>query len=114
MTISVNQQIMDMLKNIELPVAFGAYTGTDKTYIVWNFADERGMFFADGVAQYDLVSIQVHLFAPKTVNHVTKKKEIKELLITNGWSHPIISTMYESESSYFHIVFSTEKEIENG
>lgn len=114
MTISVNKEIMDILKLTELPVAFGSYTGTEKNYIVWNYADERGALFADGFAEFDLVSIQIHLFVPKTTNHIEHKKNIKELLITNGWSHPIINTMYESDTNYFHIVFSTEKEISNG
>lgn len=103
-----------MLKPLDIPVYFGAYFGKDSKYIVWNFADERGAMFGDGVAQFDLVSIQIHYFAPVTHDHTLDKQNIKEKILENGWTHPIITTMYESDTKYFHIVYATEKEIANG
>ena len=114
MNTSINKQIIDMLKPLGYPIEFMTYNGSQSSYFVFNYADERGVMFADNLAQFELVSLQIHFFCPRTFNHINLKKQVKQTLINNDWVHPVTQTLYEREDDYYHLIFETEKEFYYG
>ncbi len=110
----MNKIVMDLLKTLGYPVAYITYSGTDDKYFVFNYVTEEGLLFADDKAIYDTYPMQIHFFCPLSFNHLTIKKQVKDLLINNGFLYPTIRTFYEKETKYNHLVFETEKEIYNG
>ena len=63
--------------DVKVPtVAFGMYRGTATTYINFNYVDDRAIIYADNKPQIDAAIVQVHLFIPRTLNHMTLKKQI--------------------------------------
>lgn len=110
----MNKIVMDLLKTLGYPIDYIAYRGTEDKYFVFNYITEEGLLFADDKAIYDTYPMQIHFFCPSSFNHLSIKKQVKDLLINNGFIYPRIRTIYEKETKYNHIVFETEKEIFNG
>lgn len=110
----MNKIVMDLLKTLGYPIDYIAYRGTEDKYFVFNYITEEGLLFADDKAIYDTYPMQIHFFCPASFNHLSIKKQVKDLLINNGFIYPRIRTIYEKETKYNHIVFETEKEIFNG
>ena len=105
---TLNKRIIDTLSPVGYPVDFAKYEGTSDKYIVFNFIDETGDDYADDAPQAETVYIQVHFFAPKTFNHNTAKKNIKNLLFNAGFTYPRVQTLYEDDTKLFHLIFETE------
>ena len=105
---NVNSLIESTLQPLGYPVAFGKYEGNTSPYIVFNYADDRAVSYADDTPQLDVASVQVHLFAPKTFNHMTVKRNIRARLHAVGFSYPAVSTFYEDDTNLFHLVFECE------
>ena len=105
---------MDLLKPLGYPISYISYAGTEDKYFVFNYITEEGLLFADDKAIYDTYPMQIHFFAPSSFNHLSIKKQVKDLLIENGFAYPRIRTLYEQDTKYNHLVFETEKELYNG
>jgi hypothetical protein len=106
---NVNSTIMNALLPLGYPVCQGHYTGVEDTYIVFNYADDRGMTFADDAPEDDVVSIQVHLFCLGKFDYRKLKKLIRVKLFNAGFSYPSIPLdTYESNTDKNHIVFECE------
>ena len=91
-------------------VAFGMYKGTAATYINFNYVDDRAVIFADNEPQIDVTIVQVHLFIPRTLNHMVLKKKIRSKLFNAGFTYPAVTTLEENDTDKFHIIFECEIE----
>ena len=105
---NVNGLIVSTLKPLVPDVFPGHYTGTLPTYIVFNYADDRGEVFADDEPQNDIAYLQIHLFCPGKFNYMTLKKQIRSALFEAGFSYPSVTTLYETDTDKNHIVFQCE------
>lgn len=112
---NVNKLIKDTLQplipnvNTLLPtVSPNVYTGTEKTYITFNYEDDRAIDFADDTPQTDIATIMIHLFTP--TNYMALKKQIRLKLFQAGFSYPSITEFYETDTKLNHIVFQCEIE----
>lgn len=112
-----NKLVIDTLSPLGYPVAFIKYkpatgeTPSDK-YFTFNFADDRGINFADNAPQNEIVSMQIHFFAPLKFNHTVLKKEIRKKLFDAGFTYPAITTLTEEDNEIVHLVFECEIESE--
>ena len=107
---NVNKLIIDTLKPLVPDVVPDVYTGTNKTYITFNYADDRAAIFADNEPQIDIASMQIHLFMPDTLNPMTLKKQIRSKLFRAGFSYPEITRVHEDDTKLNHIIFECDIE----
>lgn len=106
---SVASDIRSALAATGLTIAKGTYTGTNASYITFNYSTNPDKFAADS-PQYELYLIQVHLITPATVNTTSLESQIKALLVAAGYTYP--TTIDASEDpAESHIVFETEIEV---
>ena len=115
---NVNKLIIDTLSPIGYPVAYIKYTPfsgetPSNKYITFNFADDRGINFADDVPQSGLISVQIHFFAPLNFNHIAIKKDIRVRLFNAGFTYPEIITLTENDNGIIHLVYECEIEVES-
>lgn len=109
-----NKSVIQALEPLGYPVAFLVYTGTLDKYFTFQFDDERGELFADDFPQEEVYSLQLHFFAPRTFNHLSLKKQVKNNLFNAGWNYPTCYTQIEEDGQVVHLIFYTEKEYFNG
>ena len=64
---NVNKLIIDTLKPLVPDVVPTKYTGTNTTYITFNYEDDRAVEFADDTPIID-VAICKFIFCPRTFN----------------------------------------------
>lgn len=102
---SVASDLIAALSSLKLPVAQNVYTGTAKTYIVFNFNDIP-FFHTDDDADSEKHLIQVHLFCEHTTNPTTTISDIKTALKTAGY--PLPSCTNASDDDGQHYVMETE------
>lgn len=107
---NVNKLIIDTLKPFVADVVPTKYTGTNTTYIVFNYEDDRAKLFADDKPIIDVAYMQIHLFCPRTFNFQNLKKQVRSALFKAGFSYPSIQTFYEDDTETNHIVFQCEIE----
>ena len=109
--INVNQIIMQALSEINMSVS--AETSLDATmpYINFNVTDDRGTAFSDDTAEYDKISVQVHLFTKLGYDYIDVKKQIRKKLHETGFSYPSVTTM--NDDDYNHIIFECEIALES-
>lgn len=101
----VNALIISTLSSIGYPVAFPVYNGTATTYITFNYEDDRAIEYADDAPTIDAAFLQVHLFMPDTFDFMAVKKQIRAKLFKAGFTYPVVTSFYESDTKTNHIVF---------
>ena len=94
----MNKIVMD-LKQIT-PCRYITYSGTDDKYFVFNYVTEEGLLFADDKAIY--TPTQIHFFCPLSFNHLTIKKQVKDLLINNGFLHLVTERPFYAPEMHNH------------
>ena len=109
---SVNKRIIEALNPFGIPVKPELYTGSEKTYVVFNYADDRGADYGDNTPQCTVAYMQVHLFMPLNQNGLALKKEIREALFGAGFTYPSVTILTEQENNIRHIIFECETEEE--
>lgn len=107
---NVNKLIIDTLKPLVPDVVPTKYTGTNTTYITFNYEDDRAVEFADDAPIIDVAYTQIHLFCPRTFNFNNLKKQIRSALFKAGFSYPSVTILYEDETEINHIIFQCEIE----
>ena len=58
------QNIVEAIKGFGYPYEPDLYTGTDKKYFTYNYADDRGDLYGDNEPGTIIASVQVHFFSP--------------------------------------------------
>lgn len=108
---SVAQSIISALAVTGLPIAQTSYAGDDDVYIIFRI-DESPDDFANDEPGHDIVSVQLHLFAPFTQNTTKLRKQIRKALHEAGFTYPrtidASETARSSDGTEQHIVFECE------
>ena len=108
---SMAQNIINALSVTGLPVAQTSYAGEDETYITFRI-DENPGDFANDEPGHDVVSVQLHLFAPFTRNTTKLRKQIRKALFAAEFTYPrtidASETVRSSDGTEQHIVFECE------
>ncbi|MEI3490864.1 MAG: hypothetical protein V8Q73_02525 [Blautia sp.] len=103
---SVNTKIEEALfnccKNIWPVVCPDAHPPEE--YIVYNPELESPELYGDDEDLEWTHYMQIHFFTKK--NYISKRKEIRKLLRTAGFTMTDINTEYEKDTKYFHLIFS--------
>lgn len=106
------EKIIEAVKDFGFPYEPDVYTGEKETYFVYNYADERGIVFADDSPEVVKADVQVHFFLPVEENFIKIKNRIREALFRQGFTYPLVTVLIEEKKR--HIVFecSIEEEME--
>ena len=99
----VEQKIKDILEPIIPDVKQDVYTGTKTLYIVFNYADDRCVLYANNEPQIDVAYMQIHLFAP--MNPTILRKKIRAALFKGGFTYPQVTPLYEKDTKTYHTIF---------
>ena len=109
------QKIIEALEFTGYPVVQSSYAGSAETYIVFRLDSYPNDFANDG-PQHDITEVQLHLFAPFTLNTRRLRKQIRKALAEAGFTYPnaidASETVRSSDGTEQHVVF--ECEIEEG
>ena len=77
---NLNEMLIKLLGETELPVFQDEYTGNDSKYIIFVYADEHPAAHSDNAVAADTAYIQIQLVTPKNYNYFNLKKQIRDLL----------------------------------
>lgn len=102
---NVNQKIIKALSFLSCPVKPDRYSGKEKMWVTFHYADEQGGLFADNEAGIETAYLQIHLFTPEEKNVMELKKKIKKKLVESGFTYPQVSSFLEEETGIRHTVF---------
>lgn len=116
---SLERKIIKTLEFAGYPIAQTSYAGKSETYFVFRI-DKVPTEFTDDAPGYDIAMIQIHLFAPFTLNTRKLRQQVRKAFFDAGFTYPVIVDASETERSSDgteqHIVFECEIEevIEDG
>lgn len=93
------------------PVQQVGYDGENATYFALNMSAYPANF-ADDAPQHDRWLVQLHLFAPFTLNTTVLCRQIRAALFAAGYSYPSLvdasETTRASDGTEQHVVFEFE------
>lgn len=108
---SVASDIIAAVAFTGYPVQQGSYDGVATTYFTLRM-DSIPTNYADDRPQHDRWLIQLHFFAPFSLNTTTLRRTIREALFAAGYSYPALVDASEnaraSDGTEQHIVFEFE------
>jgi len=102
--VSFEAELKAAVSSLNYPCAANIYAGAEKTYFVFNYTvlpDD----FADDDAQHERYLVQLHFYAPHTLNTATIRKTIRGL-IKSAFTAP--SEMAASDELNQHYVYEFE------
>lgn len=109
------QKIIKALEFTGYPVAQSSYSGNAETYFVFRL-DSYPENFANDDPLHDLTTVQLHLFAPFTLNTRILRKKVRKAMAEAGFTYPNTIDASEvvraSDGTEQHIVFECEIEEE--
>jgi hypothetical protein len=109
--VSVASGIIAAVASTGYPVQQVSYDGTATTYFVLNM-NAIPADFADDAPQHDRWLVQLHLFAPFSLNTTTICRQVRDALFAAGYSYPSQIDASEntraSDGTEQHIVFEFE------
>lgn len=107
---SFEAELKAAVSSLNYPCAANIYEGTASTYFVFNYTiipDD----YADDEANHERYLVQLHLFAPHTLNTVTTRKSVRNL-IQAAFMRP--SEMPAHDELKQHYVYEFEVEYGTG
>ena len=104
------QNIVEAIKGFGYPYEPDLYTGTDKKYFTYNYADDRGDLYGDNEPGTIIASVQVHFFLPIGENFIREKNKIRKALFQQGFTYPEATIETEKENEIRHIIFECDIE----
>jgi hypothetical protein len=107
----MNTIIIGALTATALPVQADAYEGTATTYITFGYYTRPTAFY-DDAPEHEIVSADIHLFAPLGTDTLTLRGQIKAGLFAAGFTWPEETNASDSVSQ--HIVFEADYLYETG
>lgn len=112
---SIAEKIREAVAFTGFPCAQVSYNGEEKTYFSFNM-DTRPEMFCDDEPDAGVCEVQLHLFAPFTLDTTSLRKKIKRAIFDAGFTYPEMVDASEhirsGDGTEQHIVF--EFEIETG
>lgn len=110
---TIHAKIIQALKPFGMPVKPDLYTGTEKRYIIFNYADDRAVLFADNAPLCVVAYMQIHLFIPLDEDYLNIKSRIRKALFDAGFTYPEVTEQIENDTKKRHIIFECEIEEES-
>lgn len=104
------EKIIEAIKDFGFPYEPDVYTGEAEKYFVYNYADERGIVFADDSPEVVKADMQIHFFLPEDENFIKIKNQIRDALFKQGFTYPEITVRKDGKKR--HIIFECEIEEE--
>lgn len=103
---SIESRLKKILGMFGDPVENGAYHGKATRYWTFNIST-HGANFADDMPQDEICLVQIHLFAPRTFNHLNYIRAAKVALANDGFIWPEVTDLSDDEGR--HIVLETAR-----
>lgn len=107
--------IREALLPLGLPLEPERYDGTATTYIVYNYALDRGADFGDDGPGCNLAEVQVHLYMPlvdeathASLNFHPLRDRIREALSAAEFTYPEVQVIRDQDRNVRHVVFSCQ------
>lgn len=104
------EKIIAAIEPFGFPYASDIYDGSEERYFVYNYADERPVFYADDAPEAVKASMMVHLYLPAGENFIALKNQIRAALFSKGFTYPEVTVLRENDKR--HIVFECDIEEE--
>ncbi len=104
------EKIVNAIKRFGYPYEPDVYTGKNRKYFTYNYADERGELFADNVPESVIASVQVHFFLPYSENFISEKNRIRKALFEGDFTFPEVTVLKDGDKR--HIIFECDTEEE--
>lgn len=105
------ENIVDALAELELPVAEKLYEGKADEFITFNLADSQPEDFGDDEDLSLTYYVQIHYVCPWEYDYTDKVKKIRKALKGAGFTFPELTDYSDSENRIRHHIF--ECAIEN-
>lgn len=102
---TINKAIRFALSIFPYECYYNTYTGTDETYLVFNYTMVPDAY-SDDEPEYNRYLCQVHFYAPFTFNSIAISQQIKQVLEDAGFTYPEQTDASDEEGQ--HIVFEFE------
>ena len=104
------EKIIAAIKPFGFPYAPDIYEGSGESFFVYNYADERAVFYADDAPAAVKASVQIHLYIPAEDNFIELKNKVRGALHRQGFTYPEVTVLREAKKR--HIVFECDIEEE--
>lgn len=105
------QRIIKALAFTGIPVSRIRYDGEEETYFVF-LLDSYPADFANDQPQHELTEVELHLFAPFSLNTRALRKQVRKALTDAGFTHPIVRDFSQaarkSDGAGQHVLFECE------
>lgn len=110
---SVPKKIREALEFTGLPVSQMRHDGPEEAYFVFRL-DSFPQNFAGNTALHDVTAVQLHLYAPFTMNTRRLRKQVRKAMEEAGFTRPnsldVSDAARKSDGTEQHIVFECEIE----
>lgn len=106
------EKIIQAIQPFRYPHSPGVYTGSEKRWITYNYADDYGSNYADDAPQSVINRVQVHFYLPAEDDYTGIKNQIRSELFEQGFTFPEITLLDDPDPKLRHIVFECEIEQE--
>ena len=90
------------------PVYPDSYEGEERTYLTFNYPDERGVLYGDNRPQRTVTDVQIHLYLPDRELYQKEKTKICRELKTAGFLWPSVTILREQDTRQRHLIFETQ------
>jgi hypothetical protein len=109
----VNELVANALSELNLPVYADYADAGSGEYIVFNYADERPVIYADDDDIADATEIQVHYYV-RGKSCLPVKTAMRKLLKQAGFTIIATTQLYEDDTKYTHVIVECKIENEEG
>ena len=102
---TINEKIVQVLRDFELPTAYAIYQGDAAEYFVFIFSVIPAMY-ADDSPNMERYLTQLHYFCPHDVDCTKLRQAVKAKLFDAGWTWP--DEVDATDETSRHYVFECE------
>lgn len=97
----MNNEIIQALAGLDIPVSFQHYLGTANTYITFFAYDEQDEEFSDDEVESEGYYPQIDVWSKE--DYTNLKSQIKSAMKTAGYSFTNGQDLYEEDTGIFHL-----------
>lgn len=101
---TVEARLKKLLMQFGDPVENAEYNGKSERYYTFNIST-HGTNYADDMPQEEIVMVQIHFFAPRNYNYVSRIRDTKVALANEGFLWPEMTDASDSEGR--HVILET-------
>lgn len=101
---TVEARLKKLLREFGDPVENAVYHGESERYYTFNIST-HGTNYADDMPQEEIVMVQIHFFAPRNYNYVSRIRNTKIALANDGFLWPEMTDA--SDEAGRHVILET-------